>query len=98
MKAFTGILDGPRDYVVYCEFPDGLNFMHGIVENKLPPNKEGLQAIYGNLWTIHFSDLVEGGGLFTRDEALFYAKMADTEGVQILRRRKMERLISNFKN
>lgn len=68
-----------REWVLWTELPDGLNYFHGVHEVQMP-TKTGSMPVLVNIWTIHFGDLKDHAGLFTKEEAEFYLSIIGMEG------------------
>ena len=71
-----------RNWIVWTSLPDGLNYFQGIHAVNMP-QKFGVLPVNVNLWTIHFEDLKEHAGLFTKDEAEFYLANIGMDGCYI---------------
>lgn len=72
-----------RKFVVWTRLPDGLNYFQGIHEVRMPIKNGGYMPMLTNLWTIHFDDLKNHAGIFTREEAEFYLKNMGMDGCNI---------------
>jgi hypothetical protein len=72
-----------RKFIVWTKLPDGLNYFQGIHEVRLPTAHGTAMPMLMNLWTIHFDDLKNHAGIFTKDEAEFYLKNMGMDGCHI---------------
>jgi len=69
-----------RNFIIWTRLPDGLNYFQGIHEVNMPNRFGGVTPTLTNLWTIHFDDLKDHAGFFTKEESEFYFKNIGMEG------------------
>lgn len=68
-----------RDHIIYADLPDGRNWFLGV---KAVPIGNG-EPMYANMWTTIFSELVEGQGVWSKDECKRYIPIIDMDGTFI---------------
>lgn len=69
-----------RNWILWTKLPDGLNYFQGVHEVRMPNTKGGYMPVMVNVWTIHFDDLKDSAGLFTKEEADFYLSIIGIDG------------------
>lgn len=71
-----------RKFIIWTTLPDGINYFQGVHEVTMPTKGGGMPSMF-NIWTIHFNDLKDFAGIFTKEEADFYLKNMGMDGCNI---------------